>query len=364
MVYKSIIRIILTVAVASLLSSFVPYFISQINSNILSTQIKNTSGDIIISKQGYFENKNNNFENNYIENTSNVISYFSNNNVSNLSFTSSIKYSGVVNIGKKEAIKNIYAIDFNLLESIVPKSEHYKLKDFNKYDIVLDKDFANILGLNEGDEIIINFSGQEFMHYADLFYVKAITSIQNISMKNALIISKDYLKDVINTDDIASEIYVNINKKTNEDEIDNIADLASIFSNNALGLDIHSKYDIISGYGSYLSILNFSMLMPIIIFFFTFLLFSSIFIRSKYNCINYLIDKIKSKNIIFIAAGAEVIISAAIFILITTLLSMRFTAIQNYTNIYTLLINIASILIISTAMYVLCLFRAKKEMSW
>ncbi len=363
-IYRFISRVFFSIAIASFVSYIALYLLFQINNNILSSQIKNTNDDLIISKQGYFENRNQNFDDDYIENTDNVISYFSNNNVSNLTFTSSIKYSAVINIDDKEAIKNIYAIDSDMLEMIIPKSEDYKIKDFNKYDLVIDNKLANELGLRENDQIIINFSGQDFMHYADLFNVKAISDIQNISMKNALIISKDYLEDVINIDNLSSEIYVNIDKKSHQDEIDDIEALATIFANNSLGLDVHTKYDIINGYEAYLSILNFSIFIQPVIFFVIFLLLSSIFIKSRYNYISYLIEKIRSKHIVFIIAGAEAIVCSAIFVFITILLSMRFIILQNYINVYILIMNIVSILLILALIYLVCYIKAKKEMSW
>ena len=260
-------KTIISIVISAVLSSFIAFSVLNNSSRIFSSKMENSYADLIISKQPSSTNSNMNF----IENTDEVIDYISRIKLDDLQYSSVIKHNAVVKSDKGKTSVNIYAIDQESFQKIIPtisntKSEEYSLIDTNKYEVILGAQLAKNISVNALDQIIVSLSGDRFMHYSDIFTVKFISDIENDSINNSILIPKHYITNILSDNNISSEIYINIGKKKK------IAKLKNELLENPFNLDVHTKNDFIHGYDYYFKFLN---IIPIInsLLFFAILLF-------------------------------------------------------------------------------------------
>ncbi len=357
-------KTIISIVISAVLSSFIAFSVLNNSSRIFSSKMENSYADLIISKQPSSTNSNMNF----IENTDEVIDYISRIKLDDLQYSSVIKHNAVVKSDKGKTSVNIYAIDQESFQKIIPtisntKSEEYSLIDTNKYEVILGAQLAKNISVNALDQIIVSLSGDRFMHYSDIFTVKFISDIENDSINNSILIPKHYITNILSDNNISSEIYINIGKKKK------IAKLKNELLENPFNLDVHTKNDFIHGYDYYFKFLNIIPIIHSLLFFAILLFLYMLNINLRYSTIKMLLDNFKSLKFIIIIGSGEIIVSSAIFVFMLPFLTMVFKSLYNYNNIYKGYIVIASIIIIAIVtklVYILCLckIKEKEKMSW
>ena len=348
-------KTIISIVISAALSSFIAFSVLNNSSRILSSKMQNSYADLIISKQPSSKNGD------FIENTDEVMDYISRIKLDNLQYSSVIKHNAVVKSDKGKTTANIYAIDQESFQKIIPtivntKSEEYSLIDTNKYEIILGAQLAKNISVNELDQVIISLSGDRFMHYSDIFTVKFISDIENDSINNSILIPKHYITNILSDNNISSEIYINIGEKKK------IEKLKNELLENPFNLDVHTKNDFIHGYDYYFKFLNIIPIIHSLLFFAILLFLYMLNINSRCSTIKILFDNFKSLKFIILIGSGEIIISSAIFVFMMPFLAMAFQALYNYNNIYKGYIAIASIIIIAIVtklVYILCKIKDK-----
>ncbi len=292
-----------------------------------------------------------------------------------IAYTSVVKTRMNVNSGSSKSNLDIYGIEQEGLESIIPAFKNVQnienigddedSSDMVQYGIIdsvnasprevaVGSDLAKSLGVIAGDELIISTTGENFIYYAELFNVKFVVDTGNPDFDNSIIMSRDYIDSIAHPDDI-SIMYFSIGNKDKSDQLKNI-----LLENYPQGIEVSSRNDYVNGYDLYRDIFDIVPTIYALMFCSMLLFFYSMNINRRFLWLRDIKSKLSSKPLLFVVYTTEVILSVLFYIITLPILELWLKSMYHSGySVYRLpiaLISITSIVIITAISYLLCSF--------